>query len=104
MFTGIVFAAVNASTKDLSTAIYTTAGSISGPFVGAIARHFQNCCFAASLHIAIRCGPILIFGIAAQFLPFGHLRWGRTLQYLAWSTGWLLWFGGGLLSFGHALS
>jgi hypothetical protein len=95
---------VNANANDLSNAIYTTAGSISGPFVGAIARDFQNCCFSASLRIATCCGPILIIGIAAQFLPLGHLRWARTLQLFAWTTGWLLWFGGGLLSFGHALS
>ena len=84
--------------------IQTTLGTITGPLTGAISRGFQACCLSASLSIMMYCAPILAAGIAAQFCPLPDRTWARVLQMSLWTTGWLAWFGGGILSFGHALS
>lgn len=84
--------------------IQTTLGTITGPLTGAISRGFQGCCLSASLSIMMYCAPILAGGIAAQYCPLPERTWARVLKMTLWTAGWLAWFGGGILSFGHALS
>ena len=49
--------------------ILTTLATITGPFVGPIARHGQACCLHAALVIAAVLGPILLLGLIAQVVP-----------------------------------
>jgi hypothetical protein len=46
--------------------VLTTLATITGPFVGAIARHGQSCCLNASLWLAAICGPVLALGLVAS--------------------------------------
>lgn len=82
----------------------TTLGTITGPLTGAISRDFQSCCLEMSLMIAAVCGPILAVAVAVQFVGSSRGGWARAGRMAAWVFGWLIWFGGGILSFGHALS
>jgi hypothetical protein len=54
--------------------ILTTLATITGPFVGAIARHGQSCCLRFSVGLAAISGPFLALGLLAQVvpLPFGR--------------------------------
>ena len=83
--------------------IATTAGTLLGPFTGAIAREWQACCAANSWSLlpyaAIELGVCLLVQVAP--LPSG--TWWERLRLFAWSLGWLAWFGSGILSLGHAL-
>jgi hypothetical protein len=83
--------------------IKTTALTVTGPMTGAIARDFQSCCFNFSLAILPYSGAALLLGFFIQVISFSHESkiWG--FKYIAWALGWLLWFGGGILSFAHAL-
>ncbi len=81
-----------------------TLGTITGPLTGAISRGFQDCCLSFSLSVMMYCGPVLALGFAAQILRLPDQRWARVLKMTLWTIGWLAWFGGGILSFGHALS
>ncbi len=82
----------------------TSLGTIAGPFTGAIARRGQGCCLAASLNIAMFCGPILATGVLFQLLPEPTTPWGGAPRLLLWACGWFVWFAGGTLSFLHALN
>lgn len=84
--------------------VLTTFGTITGPFVGAIARNGQSCCLEASIQIACVAGPILALGLLAQVFPLPRTRAALAGRLLLWTTGWLAWLTGGLLSFAHALS
>src|SRR4051794_7346627 len=72
-FTVLTYLAVSSdaqgSTRDRPV-ILTTLATISGPFVGAIARNGQGCCLGASLALAAYCAPALAIGLAAQVVPF----------------------------------
>jgi hypothetical protein len=83
--------------------VTATVGSLSGPFTGAIARHFQSCCWKFSVGLFPCCAALLLGGVVFQFVP---LPWpsGERLRLAAWIVGLLGWFGGGVVSFGHALS
>ena len=81
-----------------------TAGMITGPLAGAIARGFQGCCLRFSLAVMACCAPLLLLGLAAPFVRRPDRRWLRVTRLWVWTAGWLAWFIGGLLSFGHALS
>jgi hypothetical protein len=82
----------------------TTLATITGPFVGAIARNGQSCCLSCSLGLAAVAGPILALGLIAQVVPLPFRR-GRTAVRLAlWTLGWTVWLLSGQVSFGHALS
>ncbi len=78
-------------------------GSITGPLTGAIVRGCQSCCLRFSLHIMAYCAPVLLLGVLAQLLCLPDRRWVRAIRMALWVLGWLVWFLGGILSFGHAL-
>lgn len=82
----------------------TTFGTILGPMTGAISRGGQDCCVAFSLSLLPSCLSALVAGVVAQRVtPLGAL-WAAVVRVAAWIVGWLAWFGGGIVSFGHALS
>ncbi|HEU5125827.1 MAG TPA: hypothetical protein VFW05_17380 [Verrucomicrobiae bacterium] len=81
-----------------------TFGVVSGPFTGAIARHFQSCCRQFSIALLPYCAAILGAGIFFQIVPLPFQRFERVVRITFWSIGLLGWFGGALVSFMHALS
>jgi hypothetical protein len=81
-----------------------TVGSLSGPFTGAIARHFQSCCWQFSVSLFPYCAVFLLGGFAFQLVPIPWQAAQGWLRLVVWSIGLLGWFGGGVVSFGHALS
>ena len=84
--------------------VAATIGCVSGPFTGAIARGFQSCCWRFSVGLFPYCAGLLFGAAAFQFLPLPvQPRWS-VLRLAVWCVGLLSWFGGGLVSFGHALS
>ena len=86
------------------TVAATTAGTWLGPMTGAISRDFQRCCLEFSLWLLPWCSGALVFGIGVQLLvpPSGWFT--RALRMIAWTSGLIIWFGGGLFSFVHALN
>ena len=81
-----------------------TVGAVSGPFTGAIARHFQSCCWKFSLAIFPYCALFFGAGLLCQIIPLPFKRLEHTVRLTTWCIGLLGWFGGALLSFAHALS
>lgn len=81
-----------------------TVGCVSGPFTGAIARHFQSCCLEFSLSVLPYCSLLLGMGVLMQFVPLPFQRFERGVRLTCWCLGLLGWFGGILVSFAHALS
>lgn len=88
----------------LTRSLTASVGSFSGPFTGAIARGFQSCCLQFSLSLCPYCGSILGIGLLFQFVPLHFGRFEHRFRLTMWSLGFLGWFGGGLISFAHALS
>ncbi|MBU6401491.1 MAG: hypothetical protein KGS61_14335 [Verrucomicrobia bacterium] len=88
----------------LARSLAASVGSFSGPFTGAIARGFQSCCLQFSLGLCPYCGSILGIGLLFQFVPLHFGRFEHGFRLTTWSLGLLGWFGGVLISFGHALS
>jgi hypothetical protein len=84
--------------------ILTTAGTITGPMTGAIARQWQECCTAFSLKIMMFCAPVLLFGTIFQLIKLPFTKFATTSRLFIWIVSLLIWFLGGILSFGHALS
>jgi hypothetical protein len=82
----------------------TTLATITGPFVGAIARNGQSCCLAFSLRLGAIAGPVLALGLIAQVVPLPFGRGERTMQIGLWTLGWLVWLMSGQVSFLHAFS
>lgn len=81
----------------------TTLATITGPFVGPIARGGQSCCLEFAKVLAAIAGPILLLGLAIQGVPL-RLRRGETaIKLTLWTIGWLAWFVSGHVSFAHAL-
>jgi hypothetical protein len=78
--------------------------TFSGPFTGAIARHFQSCCWKFSLCLAPYCACCLLIAVAPQFVPLPFRRGERQFRIVAWVLGLLGWFLGAPASFLHALS
>ncbi len=78
--------------------------AISGPLTGAISRDLSGCCLEVSLSIL----PYGALGPAVatllQWLVRPHRWYGHAARLAAWLLGWIVWFGGGFLSLGHALS
>src|SRR5262245_8101548 len=106
-FTALTYLAVSSgSPSDVSDrpVVLTTLATITGPFVGAIARNGQPCCLRFSLTLAAVCGPVLALGSIAQVvqLPFG--RGQVTVRIGLWTLGWLVWLFSGQISFLHAFS
>jgi hypothetical protein len=84
--------------------VAATVGSLSGPFTGAIARHLQSCCWQFSVRLFPYSAAFLLGGFAFQFVPLPWPSGQRSLRLVVWSVGLLGWFGGAVVSFGHALS
>lgn len=83
---------------------FATLGAISGPFTGAIARHFQSCCLQFSWCLFPFCVAFLGAGVVFQLLPLPITRFERGIRMAAWCVGWFGWFAGVPISFMHALS
>jgi len=107
LFTGftflIVMSGLDKSRERPRTVAATTAGTVLGPMTGAISRDFQGCCTEFSLLLLPWCGGGLVIGALLQLVipPRG---WWRPIRAIAWVGGLLVWFGGGIVSFAHALS
>lgn len=87
--------------------VLTTLATITGPFVGAVARHGQSCCLDFSLWLAKISGPLLALGLIAQVIPLprGWPQEGQAVfRVTAWTLGWLAWLISGQVSFIHAFS
>lgn len=85
---------------NVATVLFT----FSGPFAGAIARHFQGCCWRFSLGLFPFCAAVLAMGIVGQVVPLPFRRAERPVRFTAWVLGLLGWFLGAPISFLHALS
>lgn len=83
--------------------VQTTLGTMTGPMTGAIARGFQGCCLKYSLFLMLFCAPMLSIGIGLQYVRLPDKKWVRVIRMFCWVLGWLIWFGGGIVSYGHAL-
>jgi hypothetical protein len=83
--------------------LLTTLATITGPFVGPIARHGQACCLHAALVIAAVLGPILLLGLIAQVVPLPFRRGQQVFRLGFWTFGWFTWLFGCSVSFSHAL-
>ena len=81
-----------------------TLATISGPLTGAISRGFQSCCLQFSLGLMVFCAPVLFLGVITQLIYLPEKKWLGVLRMAAWILGWLVWFMGGIVSFGHALT
>lgn len=81
--------------------LLTTLATITGPFVGSIARHNQSCCLSVSLALAGYSGPFLAIGLLAQMIPFPRRQY--LVRLVFWAIGWLIWLLAGQVSFMHAL-
>ncbi len=102
-----VFAACNyaimvAAGAETHTVVLTTLGTVLGPFTGAVARHWQSCCTEFSLSLVPFCGGVLAACTLLQLIRIPGLT-NLTVRLAVWTTGWLVWFLGGFVSFGHAL-
>ena len=108
VFMVLTFLITNAGVDDgpeHNTRVFlATSGTITGPLTGAISSDFQGCCLRFSLTVTAYCAPFLFIGLAAQFIRLPDRRWLRMMRMSVWTVGWLVWFMGGILSFGHALS
>ncbi len=81
----------------------TTLATITGPFVGPIARHGQPCCMDFALELAWRAAPVLVVCLIAQLVPFPFRRGRQAFRLTLWTLGWFVWFFSGTVSFTHAL-
>ncbi len=107
VFAAMTFFALNAgseSDRRENAISAATIGVVSGPFTGAIARHFQSCCVEFSLSISPYCAVALGIGGLFQIVPLPFQRFARATRLTLWCLGLLGWFGGVLVSFLHALS
>jgi hypothetical protein len=100
----IVLNGLDHATDKRKTVALTTAGTVLGPITGAISRDFQGCCLRASLDLMPYCLAGLLTGLAVQLVvpPRGAMT--GMVRVVAWVAGLLAWFGGGMVSFAHALS
>jgi len=85
---------------NVATVLFTFAG----PFAGAIARHFQSCCWRFSLSLFPFCAAFLMVGVVCQLVPVPFRRGQQVFRMVAWILGLLGWFLGAPVSFLHALS
>lgn len=100
----IVLNALDRAADKPRTVAATTAATVLGPMTGAVSRDFQGCCLKASLSLLPYCLGALLIGLAVQ-LVIPPRRWvTKTVRVLFWSGGWFVYFGGGIVSFAHALS
>ena len=108
VFTGLTLYIVRAGLDDAGRrpgqVALTTAATVLGPMTGAISRDFQGCCLDFSLRLLPVCLGGLAVAIAFQFVRLGTSVWMQLVRLFVWSAGLVVWFGGGIVSFGHALS
>jgi hypothetical protein len=83
--------------------LLTTAATITGPLTGAIARQWQSCCTEFSLKIMMFCAPVLLLGTIFQLIKLPFKKFAAAIRLFIWIVCLLIWFLGGILSFGHAL-
>jgi hypothetical protein len=84
--------------------IVTTLATVTGPMTGGIARDLQSCCVKFSLWVLlVFSGPALLVGIIMQLIPLPFQKGARVFRMFFWVASLLLWFLGGLISYGHAL-
>jgi hypothetical protein len=83
--------------------IVTTLATVTGPFVGPIARHGQECCRTFAFVLAAICGPVLALGLFAQVVPLPFQRGQVAVRLVLWTVGWFVWLFAGHVSFAHAL-
>jgi hypothetical protein len=86
------------------TVAATVAATALGPMVGAVSRDFQGCCLEASLSLLPYCLGGLLIGLAVQLVVRPGGWFAAIVRVVAWIAGLLMWFGGGIISFAHALS
>ena len=100
----IVMSALDRAADRPRTVAATTAATVLGPMTGAVSRDFQDCCLKFSLWLLPWCLGGLAAGAATQIVvpPRGWLT--GAVRVVAWVAGLVVWFGGGIVSFGHALS
>ncbi len=98
----ILCAALDGQNKYIYT-LLTTAATITGPLTGAIARQWQSCCAEFSLKIMMFCAPVLLLGVLVQLVKLPFTKFAGTIRLFIWFLCLLIWFLGGILSFGHAL-
>jgi hypothetical protein len=90
--------------EGLANIILTTLATVTGPMVGAVARGCQSCCLKFSLSLLPWSGAFLAVGILSQIVPLPFQRLANAVRLVVWCLGLLGWFGGGVISFGHAFS
>lgn len=77
--------------------------TFAGPLAGGIVRNGQSCCRACSPALLPYSAAGLAIGVLFQVLPLPTGQgWGRVRMTL-WVLGLVAWFGGTILSYGHAL-
>lgn len=93
----------DAADKPLTIAL-ATAGTLLGPMTGAISRGLQACCLRFSLMLLPYALGCLIVAALVQITLAPTRSWRRIVRVIAWLAGLMVWFGSGIVSFGHALS
>jgi hypothetical protein len=96
--------AVDRGVEHNGIVLKATLETITGPMVGALTRGWQDCCLKFSLWVMMFTAPVLLLCILFQFIPLPDKKWRTSLRMFIWILGWIVWFLGGILSFGHALS
>ncbi|MBX7164979.1 MAG: hypothetical protein K1X74_01400 [Pirellulales bacterium] len=108
LFTGltlyIVSVGLDKADRSPGKIVATTAATVLGPMTGAISRNCQSCCLEFSLALLPYCGAALAMAALIQFAGRSEALWLRLVRLTIWTMGLVVWFGGGIISFGHALS
>lgn len=100
----VVLAGLDNATQRPLTVAAAVVGSVLGPMSGAISRDLQPCCLAFSLSLLPVCLSALAVGTAAQVVRLPAVGWLRVARLAVWVAALVVWFGGGIVSFTHALS
>jgi hypothetical protein len=94
----------NLSGHGESQIVGASLGAFCGPFVGAIARNFQPCCWKFSTGVFPFCAAILGAGTLVQLIPLPSGPCSRRVRIFTWCIGLCGWFAGIPISFLHAIS
>lgn len=100
----VVLVAADRAAERPRTVIATTAATLLGPMPGAVCRDFQGCCLDFSLSLLPYCLGGLLAGLAVQLIVPPRGRLAGAARVGSWIIGLVAWFGGGIVSFAHALS
>ncbi len=104
LFAVATFFLTNDGFDNNGRALLIAVGTISGPMAGALARDWQSCCLEFSLLLLPYCGAALVGALAFQFVKLPLEKGATAIRLTVWTLGLLVWFMGGIVSFGHALS